>query len=176
VPAFRLSARHAPKRETRLACELCPTSGRERRHSASELPQQIVSCRPPRKDATVIVLKTLKSLLMTVSSADSIQSAAAPEESNKAVGPDKDYRAVLIAPGATCCLAANLSSGERYLLRDAPRLPLAACTKPADCSCRYTKVHDRRTAERRQTGIWETTRWFAGTEKRTGRNRRSGNH
>jgi hypothetical protein len=121
------------------------------------------------------MLKTLKSFLTTVSSADSIRSAAA-EQSTKTVSPDKDYRAVLIAPGVTCCLAANISSDERYLLRDAPRLPLAACTKPAACSCRYTKVHDRRAADRRQTGIWETTRWFTGTEKRSGRNRRSGEH
>lgn len=96
--------------------------------------------------------------------------------SNRVGGPDKDYRAVLIAPGVDCCLAANFSSGERYLLRDAPRLPLAGCTKPAECSCKYNKVHDRRDAERRQMGIWETSRWFAGTEKRTGRNRRSDKH
>ena len=121
------------------------------------------------------MFKTLKSLLTTVSGADSVQSPA-PEERKRTVSADKDFRAVLIAPGVKSCMAANFSSGERYLLRDAPRLPLPGCTMSAECACRYTKVNDRREADRRQIAVWETTRRFAGTEKRSGRNRRSSNH
>jgi hypothetical protein len=65
------------------------------------------------------------------------------------------------------------ATGKRYLLRDAPRLPLQTCTTPTNCSCKFRKNADRRDSDRRLFGSTETNRWFAGVESRTSRSRRS---
>jgi hypothetical protein len=85
-----------------------------------------------------------------------------------------DFRAVSLAPSGRCCAAAQLATGKRLLLRDAPRLPLQACTMPANCSCKFRKNADRRDSDRRLLGTTETNRWFAGPESRkAGEGRRS---
>jgi hypothetical protein len=84
-----------------------------------------------------------------------------------------DFRTVEIAPGSMCCAAATRATGKPYLLREAPRLPLPACTKPAKCSCRFRKNADRRDSDRRLFGATETNRWFAGVESRKRAGRRS---
>lgn len=85
----------------------------------------------------------------------------------------KDYRAVSVAPGIKCCSAANDIVGKLFLLRDGPRLPLANCTMPTNCSCKFKKAADRRDGDRRIFGTSETGRWFAGPENRKRGGRRS---
>jgi hypothetical protein len=66
------------------------------------------------------------------------------------------------------------ATGKTYLLCEAPRLPLQACTTPANCPCKFRKKVDRREeGDRRLFGETETTRWFAGSENRKHRSRRS---
>ena len=84
-----------------------------------------------------------------------------------------DFRAVEIAPAIICCAAAMQATGRRYLLRKPPQLPLMGCTMPTTCSCKFRKNADRRDGDRRLFGATETNRWFAGTESRTRRSRRS---
>jgi hypothetical protein len=84
-----------------------------------------------------------------------------------------DFRAVSLAPSIRCCAAAKHATGRRVLLREAPRLPLDACTMPTSCSCKFRKDADRRDSDRRQLGATETNRWFAGPESRTRGGRRS---
>jgi hypothetical protein len=84
-----------------------------------------------------------------------------------------DFRAVEIAPSIMCCAAATHATRRPYLLREAPRLPLAACTMPANCSCKFRKNADRRDSDRRLFGATETNRWFTGVDNRTRRSRRS---
>jgi hypothetical protein len=84
-----------------------------------------------------------------------------------------DFRAVEIAPSSVCCAAAMHATGKPYLAREAPRLPLAACTMSANCSCKFRKNSDRRDSDRRLFGATETKRWFAGVESRIRRGRRS---
>jgi hypothetical protein len=84
-----------------------------------------------------------------------------------------DYRAVSIAPCARCQAAAKDAASKRYLLRDAPRLPLADCTAGSACSCKFRKHPDRRDSDRRVLGEMETRRWFAGSERRDRCTRRS---
>lgn len=43
------------------------------------------------------------------------------------------------------CEAARALAGQRFLSTEAPPLPLADCSKPDDCRCRYSKHGDRRT-------------------------------
>jgi hypothetical protein len=84
-----------------------------------------------------------------------------------------DYRAVSLAPNGACHAIAKDVAGKRYLLREAPRLPLAACATPAACSCKFRKHADRREGDRRLLGATECTRWFAGAERRERAGRRS---
>jgi hypothetical protein len=83
-----------------------------------------------------------------------------------------DYRAVSLAPNAACAAAVREAVGRRFLLRDAPRLPLPGCTKSAHCTCRYRKHADRRDGDRRLFGTMESERWFMGEERRQGGPRR----
>ena len=84
-----------------------------------------------------------------------------------------EFRSVEIAPSTMCCSAAKQATGTPYLLREAPRLPLKACTMPAKCSCKFRKNADRRDSDRRLFGATETNRWFAGVETRKRGGRRS---
>ena len=84
-----------------------------------------------------------------------------------------DFRSVEIAPSLVCCSAAMHATGRPYLLREAPRLPMEACTMPTNCSCKFRKNADRRDSDRRLFGATGTNRWFAGVESRTCRGRRS---
>jgi hypothetical protein len=86
-----------------------------------------------------------------------------------------DFRAVSLAPGIRCCAAAKHATGRRALLREAPRLPLEACTIPTNCSCKFLKAADRRDSDRRLLGATEANRWFAGPESRKRGGRRSTN-
>jgi hypothetical protein len=84
-----------------------------------------------------------------------------------------DFRAVEIAPSIICCAAATRAAKRRYLLHEAPHLPLEACTMPMNCSCKFRKNADRRDSDRRLFGSTETNRWFAGADNRTCRGRRA---
>jgi hypothetical protein len=84
-----------------------------------------------------------------------------------------DFRAVEIAPSIMACAAAMRATGKPYLMREAPRLPLEACTMPTNCSCKFRKNADRRDGDRRLFGATETNRWFAGADSRTRGSRRS---
>jgi hypothetical protein len=83
------------------------------------------------------------------------------------------FRAVSVAPNLLCCAAAAHATGKRVLLREAPRLPLAACTMPKECVCKFRKDADRRDSDRRLFGDMETNRWFAGRENRKPGGRRT---
>jgi hypothetical protein len=87
--------------------------------------------------------------------------------------PAADFRSVSISPSIMCCAAATRAAGTPHLLHEAPRLPLAACTMPKTCSCKFRKNADRREGDRRLFGAAETNRWFPGPDKRTHRSRRS---
>jgi len=119
-----------------------------------------------------VMIKVLKELLGTISREQPAKRTAptfTPTRSNTS----GDFRAVSIAPSITCCAAARRATERTYLLREAPRLPLAACTMPRNCSCKFRKNTDRRNSERRMFGATETNRWFAGLESRTPGSRRS---
>ena len=117
-------------------------------------------------------MKVLRALLSKPSSQDSAKKPA-PVVKVKPAITGKDYRSVSVAPGGQCCAAAKDMVGKRYLSREAPRLPLANCTLPGSCSCKFKKASDRRDGERRELGPSETGRWFAGPENRKRGGRRS---
>src|ERR1700753_3264192 len=82
-----------------------------------------------------------------------------------------DFRAVEIAPRLLRCEAARQVSGKRYLLNNAPRMPLVGCTMPTTCSCMFLKCRDRRDGDRRLLGAG-ASRMSAGADVRKDAGRR----
>jgi hypothetical protein len=118
------------------------------------------------------MIKVLEGLIGKISREHSAKKPAAIA-SPKLSNAGGDFRAVSIAPSLECCAAAMRATGRPYLLREAPRLPLAACTMPTKCSCKFHKNADRREGDRRLFGATETNRWFAGPDNRKQGCRRS---
>lgn len=56
---------------------------------------------------------------------------------------NKRYGAVSILPGNDCCDPVEALGNIRYLLPDAPLLPLSNCDR-SRCNCRYRHHYDRR--------------------------------
>jgi hypothetical protein len=59
------------------------------------------------------------------------------------------WSAVRIATRGETCAKAQALRDKRLLARDAPALPLKACTMSAACNCMYRHYADRRAATRR---------------------------
>jgi hypothetical protein len=101
---------------------------------------------------------------------------SAPTGGSARLNPAGNYRAVSLEPCPKCPAAAKYGPDKRYLLRDMPRVPLANCAMPASCSCKFHKHSDRRDGDRRLLGEVKTTRWYAGSERRDPKCRRSAGH
>jgi len=61
----------------------------------------------------------------------------------------KQWHAVTIVAKGSSCEAARAARNTRYLSAQAPRLPLADCSKPDACPCAYKHHADRRGEARR---------------------------
>ena len=82
------------------------------------------------------------------------------------------YHAVSVIPGDNACAAAHRFSGQRFLSRQAPRLPLPTCDAPR-CECRFKHHKDRRGAPRRSSDMGMMAGQFSGNERRRTRGRRA---
>ena len=98
--------------------------------------------------------------------------ADAPVEAHSA--HEADYRAVSIVSTQTSCHEARRLRHIRFLLNEAPRLPLRECPQQLTCTCRYRKFPDRRIADRRD--IASSGRWYTGAERRKSDGRRATDH
>ena len=78
----------------------------------------------------------------------------------------------VVADPIDCCPAAQLITKQRYLADDAPMLPLAACTNPQGCRCKYEHYDDRRTDSRRESDLGMPPKYYAEKEVRSGFGRR----
>ena len=82
------------------------------------------------------------------------------------------YHAVSVIPGDNACAAAYRFAGQRFLSRQAPRLPLPTCDAPR-CECRFKHHKDRRGSPRRSSDMGMMAGTYAGTERRRTRGRRA---
>ncbi len=99
------------------------------------------------------------------------------KESGKAKEPGKakessPFGSVEIRTRAGACDAARELVGQRFLAKEAPTLPLAAC-KSAQCSCSFVKLSDRRTDGRRLEHEGLGAALFQSTNRRSKRDRRA---
>lgn len=100
---------------------------------------------------------------------------AARKEPPAATAPLRPFQAISIYRGLVCCQIARKFSEHRFLVRDAPPLPLSGCTMSEKCQCKYIKHRDRRAEARRLIDFGLATRLFDGREQRArGGGRRSG--
>jgi hypothetical protein len=90
-----------------------------------------------------------------------------------AAGPMRPFQAISIYRGLTCCDMARKFSEHRFLVRDAPPLPLAGCTMRQTCKCKYIKHRDRRAEPRRLIDFGLSARIFDGRERRMRGGRRT---
>ena len=95
------------------------------------------------------------------------------KEPPAATGPLRPFQAISIYRGLTCCDMARKFSEYRFLVRDAPSLPLAGCTMSKNCQCKYIKHRDRRAEPRRLIDFGVAARLFDGKERRNRGGRRS---
>lgn len=91
-----------------------------------------------------------------------------------AAAPLRPFQAVSIYRGTQCCEMARKFSEHRFLARHAPQLPLAGCTMPTGCHCKYIKHLDRRAQTRRLIDFGMAPRLFDGKERRVRPGRRAG--
>lgn len=81
------------------------------------------------------------------------------------------YHAVSIRFGKNPCAAAKALGEQRFLAKDAPRLPLPACDAER-CGCSFAHHEDRREEGRRAEDQDATPAPFAGRNARSGIPRR----
>lgn len=91
----------------------------------------------------------------------------ARKEPREASGPLRPFQAISIYRGLTCCDLARKFSEHRFLVRDAPPLPLGGCTMRQRCQCKYIKHRDRRSEPRRLIDFGLAARLFDGRERRS---------
>lgn len=99
-----------------------------------------------------------------------------PSGKYQAVGtpaaPSNPYHAVSIVPGLNSCAASHRFTGQRFLSRQAPKLPLPSCDA-AHCTCRFKHHKDRRAGPRRRVEIGMSHGNWQGAEKRRSGGRRA---
>ncbi len=89
-------------------------------------------------------------------------------------GPmSQNYHAVSIRHQPRCCAAVKAIGDQRFLSTDAPLLPLADCSAPGQCRCRYKHHTDRRDDARRDTDVGLPERSFHGPNRRSAFGRRT---
>jgi hypothetical protein len=98
------------------------------------------------------------------------QGAAARPSTASRTNP---YQAVSVIACPQACAAACEAQGQRFLARQAPRLPLPGCDRAAACRCRFEKFFDRRTVQQRSPYNNPDAIGYGGAEKRRNRGRRA---
>lgn len=83
----------------------------------------------------------------------------------------RGYHAVAIVARQSACKSAKALAGTRFLIADAPVLPLQGCAA-RECTCRFREYADRRQDQRRSTDVGISASWYVGPERRRGYDRR----
>lgn len=82
----------------------------------------------------------------------------------------RSYDAVAIRAHRHPCKAARQLAGRRFLVAEAPKLPLPSCN--SRCMCAYEHQPDRREESRRAIDVGIGGSYFLGAEARGGLDRR----
>ena len=100
--------------------------------------------------------------------------APAPAPHPQTASRTNAFQAVAVIACPQACAAAARVQGQRFLARQAPRLPLVECSRPGDCRGRFEKFADRRRGPQRSPYNNLALVSYGGVEKRRNRGRRAG--
>lgn len=98
-----------------------------------------------------------------------------PQSTQRQGAGTKGYAGVTIVASGACCPEVRGLLGAPVLIAKAPKLPLANCSTPMQCQCRFGKKStDRRDNDDERRFHSGSTRsvWFAGHERRKSTGRR----
>jgi len=84
-----------------------------------------------------------------------------------------NYHAVSVKHSSRCCKAVKQLEHQRFLSTEAPNLPVAGCSNPGQCACRYQHHTDRRDDARRDSDVGLPERYFMGPNRRNQSGRRA---
>jgi hypothetical protein len=94
----------------------------------------------------------------------------------KSARPKGQYAGLEFIPDKPCCDAATTMGSRRFLISEAPKVPLATCSDPALCRCKYRNVDDRRAGDERRSVVGALSKGMPigdeRTNNRAGRDRR----
>lgn len=93
--------------------------------------------------AAVVLLKHLITPKPAAGAANTRPRRVAKKTAERAVCTRLPYHAVSCRSGAGKCAAVKAIKNQRFLVEDAPQLPLADCTSER-CECKYLHHEDRR--------------------------------
>ena len=79
------------------------------------------------------------------------------------------YRAVSVVPTRASCPAAVAIRDKRFLVAEAPTLPLPMCTWPLSCPCKFSAHKDRRARPQRNAESGEAVKTPKERRPSTGR-------
>jgi hypothetical protein len=89
----------------------------------------------------------------------------------------RNYKGASIQPGEHCCQAVREFGETRFLVEEAPRIPLERCDRISECLCKYHNHPDRRNGDDRRNvyGSMSTTGEIGmrDANHRTGMDRRA---
>ncbi|UCH40968.1 MAG: hypothetical protein JSU67_04565, partial [Gammaproteobacteria bacterium] len=74
------------------------------------------------------------------------------------------WRSVRIRPGLIACGRVSNLTGQVFLAREAPELPLPNCTE-RDCHCHYVFLDDRRSGADRRTDLAGADEFLSGNQR-----------
>jgi len=115
-------------------------------------------------------------LLIIVGAAVFLVMKARGKASSEPAKPRGKWEGLAFEPDPHCCNAATKMKGRRFLIAEAPKVPLADCPDPALCKCKLRPVKDRRSGDDRRELVGAlSTEMPIGDERsnrRTGKDRR----
>ena len=79
--------------------------------------------------------------------------AFAITESKAPPKPKNPYAGRQFISAENCCDAATATEGRRFLIAEAPEIPLANCSNPEECKCTYRNLKDRRSSGSRRSVV-----------------------
>jgi hypothetical protein len=111
----------------------------------------------------------------TATAVDGVRGGVQTGDSFDAPEASGDYRAAMILPGSCPCAAIMDLGKKRFLLNEAPMLPLPECDQP-ECDCYYINFDDRRDDDRRHPfgSLTNNRLTDHDSNERRNQNRRSG--
>lgn len=106
-----------------------------------------------------------------------------PQAERAIIPAPSPYHSVSIGPDKNGCASAKKHMNQRFLAREAPRLPLPDCDAVV-CQCRYSHFDDRREEDRRNSHALRrglssgpgNTDYRSGSDRRRSRQTKRGQH